>query len=97
MPCWIVLCENAVLNFHIKQNHRGFLCYIEKAQGLVCTTNVLKTKQYNREVNVTVEMLGFPYFMEKPHRGFCILFLIIFKLLENKEKFSKILSPQNLN
>ena len=56
----------------------------------MCTTNVLKTKQYNREVNVTVEILGFPYFMGKPRGGFCIRFLIIFKLLENKEKFSKI-------
>ena len=90
MPYGIVLCENAVLNFHIKQNYRGVLCYIEIVQGLVCTIYVLKTKQYNREVNVTLKIAGFPYFMVKPHGGFCVLFPIIFKLLEQKEKFSKI-------
>ena len=56
----------------------------------MCTMDVLKTKQYNREVNVTLKILGFPYFMEKPHGGFCVLFPILFKLLEQKEKFSKI-------
>lgn len=56
----------------------------------MCTIYVLKTKQYNREVNVKLKILGFPYFMEKPHGGFCVLFPIIFKLLEQKEKFSKI-------
>ena len=56
----------------------------------MCTIDVLKTKQYNREVNVTLKIAGFPYFMVKPHGGFCVLFPIIFKLLEQKEKFSKI-------
>lgn len=56
----------------------------------MCTIDVLETKQYNGEVNVTLKILGFPYFMEKPHGG-CVLFPIIFKLLEQKEKFPKII------
>ena len=34
----MLLCENKVLNFHIKQNYRGGLYYTQKLQGIKCET-----------------------------------------------------------